>query len=1001
MSEPLIEKREEVKTLLRRLFRSENADLDFGIYRIMNFKREEIEKFIEHDLIEAAETEFKEYSKVGAADLESELERLRTEVNRDFGSGTIDSEGRVTRNHDAPKINDYLLVQAEYKRASLTQEQVNDVFNHVYEFFSRYYEDGDFFPKPKYGGREKYIIPYNGEEVVLHWANRDQYYVKTGEYFKKYSFKTGRFRVNFVLLEAKVETNNVKGAKKFFVLADKDPVRLDETAGEVEIKFNYRGLIDGEKERLGTRNIQAALVTETLERINSLLESSSISAILQGRSDEKSLMERHLNAYVDRNTKDFFIHKDLKGFFEREFDFYLKNEVWNLDELGSFSEGGARLMAAKVKAIRGISQKIIEFLFQIEDFQKRLFDKKKFVLRSDYCITLDLVPEEFYEEIGKNTDQVSEWKRILKLDETTRNTLYDIEGKGVLDVSFLKLHKNLVLDTAFFVQEFKDRLIGAFENLEDKTLGLIIKSENYQALRLILDKYRGKVKCTYIDPPYNTGNDDGFPYKDNYQHSTWLTMMENRVTVARDLMSEEGLIFQSIDDLELENSRELLNRCLGRENFVEQIIWKNKFGAGAKTKGFIGLHEYVLCYCASQDKFKDIEIPYSEKSQNMFNQKDEKFRTRGPFGTQALETTSMAERRNLRFPIIYHGKEIWPKKQWLWSKERVEQALKNNELVITESEEKYGVRFKQYLYDENGKMRRGKPLSILDGPYTQEGSGEIEDLFGYNIYPFPKPSRLVKNLLNIFINGNPTDKDLFLDFFAGSGTTAQAVLELNEENAGSRKYVLIEMGDCFDTVIKPRIQKIMYSKEWKDGKPISNQGISHMFKYVKLEQYEDTLNNIVFMASDGTTQEILDAFRDYFLRYMLDYDTRGSPTRLSVAQFKTPFNYKIKTLSSGKEKEELVDLLETFNYLLGLHVNKIRAYRNGDRVYRVVFGGHDLEQVIVVWRDTPGLDLERDKKFIEETILAGSSPDTIYVNGDSYVKNARSIEPEFGRLMCA
>jgi adenine-specific DNA-methyltransferase len=177
--------------------------------------------------------------------------------------------------------------------------------------------------------------------------------------------------------------------------------------------------------------------------------------------------------------------------------------------------------------------------------------------------------------------------------------------------------------------------------------------------------------------------------------------------------------------------------------------------------------------------------------------------------------------------------------------------------------------------------------------------------------------------------------------------------------------------------------------------------MSHLFKCIHLEQYEDALNSIEFAALDGTVQKRLEHFPDYFLSYVLDYGTRDSPTRLSAEQFKTPFNCKTKTISGGEEKEEPVDLIETFNYLLGFHVRKIRAYRDRDRVYRTVLGERDREQIAVIWRDMPGLDLERDKKFIEETILAGSSPDIIYVNGDSYVKNARSIEPEFGRLMCA
>ena len=176
--------REKVKSLLRELFQFNNQDLDFGIYRIMNFKRKEIEKFIEQDLIAEAERQFQEYSHAGQADLKSEVDRLRAEIVRDFGEGTLDNEGNVKKNEDAPKIKLYLEKKKLLEQAKLTESQVSDVFNHIYEFFSRYYDKGDFIPKRRYGGKNKYYIPYNGEEVALYWATKDMYYVKTDEFFK-------------------------------------------------------------------------------------------------------------------------------------------------------------------------------------------------------------------------------------------------------------------------------------------------------------------------------------------------------------------------------------------------------------------------------------------------------------------------------------------------------------------------------------------------------------------------------------------------------------------------------------------------------------------------------------------------------------------------------------------------------------------------------------------------------------------------------------------------
>ncbi len=1008
MSDQFITKRDEVKSLLRRLFRSEEVDLDFGIYRIMNFKRREIDQFIERDLIEMAEADFKQYAMAGTADLEKELERLKSEINSNFGTRTIDPEGRVTRNHDAPKVQRYIRTQEEYRTATLTEEQINDVFNHIYEFLSRYYNDGDFIVKPRDSWHPKYSIPYKGEEVTLQWATKDMYYVKTGEFFKKYSFKAGRYRINFVIVNAQVETGNAK-KDKVFILSDEEPVQIDETAREIEIRFNYRKLTDAEKSKYGTRNIQATLVSDTLEKMGPLLEQSSIVGILRPRSgEEKSLIEKHLNSYVYRNTKDFFIHKNLKEFLERELDFYLKNEVWSLDELESSIENGSKLLLAKAKTIRGISIKIIEFLSQIEEFQKRLFEKKKFVLKTDYCITLDLIPEELYEEIWRNKKQVEEWKNLFKLDDTTQDTSYSTVGKTTLSAKVLKEHKHLVLDTQFFDQDFKDKLIACFDDLDEIIEGIIIKSENYQALCLLQNKYQEKVKCVYIDPPYNSKSTE-ILYPNNYKHSSWLALIENRLALSKYFSTPDGSHIIAIDENEQERLGLLLSTIFPRHQRSCVSVIHNK--KGIQGDRFSYNHDYAY-FC--------IPTELEKINQKLIPQVDWEYDNLRKWGSESKRSTA----KNCFYPIIVENGEIidfgdvcpdsfhpmnnnmkqkdgsievYPidskgvERKWRYARGSVERINHLLKVHITNRGEVQIHKAKDLLQYK----------TVWDDPIYIAGDYGTRLLTEMGIFPeqgiFPKSIHTVYDSIHAVSD----NQSIVLDYFAGSGTTAHAVIELNHQDNGNRKYILVEIGDWFETVLKPRIQKVMYSKTWKKGLPDSTQGTSHIFKYIYLEQYEDTLNNILFISPDGSIQQTLERFPDYFISYMLDYETRDSPTRLSIEQFKTPFNYKIKTLSGGEELEKSVDLVETFNYLLGLHVKRIRAYKDGDRVYRAIFGERDYEQVAVIWRDTSDLDLELDKKFIELNILAGSNFDTIYVNGDSYIRGAKPIEPEFRRLMDA
>ncbi|MBU1259677.1 MAG: site-specific DNA-methyltransferase [Planctomycetes bacterium] len=356
---------------------------------------------------------------------------------------------------------------------------------------------------------------------------------------------------------------------------------------------------------------------------------------------------------------------------------------------------------------------------------------------------------------------------------------------------------------------------------------IFIEGDNLEVLKVLQKNYYGKIKMIYIDPPYNTGNDsfiypdkfkeekedyeqragikdaeglltkDGFWRKNSkdsgYFHSNWLSMMYPRLFLAKNLLKENGLIFVSIDDNEIHNLRMIMNEIFGEHNFIEQIIWKNKYGAGAKTKGFISIHEYILCY--SKQPIDNLDSPLGESEIKKHNKKDSKFPIRGGYRTQPLETKSLGDRANLIYPIMYQGEEIWPDKQWVWSKERMEQAIKNDEVEIIKYKGKWSVRSKQYLKDENGVMRRGKPLSIFNGPYTQEATMDMRALFKEDVFPFSKPKDLLKQILSYRIDNKDDKDELVLDFFAGSCPLAQAVMELNAEDRSKKKFICVQLAE--------------------------------------------------------------------------------------------------------------------------------------------------------------------------------------------------------------
>lgn len=996
------EYKKKLKELLKSLFQFDSADLDFGIYRIMNKKRDEIKRFIDKDLIDAVDVELGKYSGSKQVNIKEDVEVIKAEIREKLGQDALDETENIKKilltTPFAKELDErYRKVCAAMKSSEMSSQHEAEIFSHIYQFFSRYYDKGDFMSLRRYSQKEKYAIPYNGEEVMLHWANKDQYYIKTGEYFKNYSFKMGEYTVEFRILEAESTTNNNKAESRFFVQSSSDPV-YDASKKLLTIFFEYRGLSKDEEKEYGTKNVQDAIITKMKDAMPSKVHEDGLKTALNRiveKENEKTVIEKHLRAYTQRNTMDYFIHKDLKGFLIRELDFYIKNEVLHLDDLGTENEVGAAQYLSRVRVMKSICQKIIDFLAQIEDFQKMLFEKKKFVMRTDYCLTIDNVPPELYSEIVKNKDQLNEWKTLYGAGEEKQSTITSFGSKSI-DEAYLKEHPYLALDTKFFDRQFKDELLASFDDLDEATGGLMIKSENWQALALLLERYKEKVECCYVDPPYNTAG-SGFLYKDGYMHSSWCSMLYNSILLTEKLLSDTSIFYSHIDENEVDKYKMLLELIFGDNNFQSQIAWKNKYGPGAMTTGFGNLHEYILSF--TKGDIISLDVPLSEEEKEKYKNQDDKYKVRGGYITQPLATKSKDDRPNLVFPLIYNGEEIWPDKQWIWSKERLYKALENDEVVINKTGNKYSVRFKQYLRDEKGVIRKGKPLSFITGPFNQDGTKVIKSLFGNDPFGFPKPVELAKNLTNISINGKELNQKIIIDTFAGSGTLAHAVLDLNREDRGNHKYILVEMGDYFDTIMKPRIQKVMYSKDWKDGKPQSNDGISHIFKYQYLEQYEDTLNNIEFKDA-GSYQRTLSEMDGYFLRYMLDFETRdSSPCRFNVEKLTKPFDYTLRINHGNELKDEKVDIVETFNYLLGIHVRQIKTFNNNGTYYRVVFGKKNENEIAIIWRDTENIDLKADKAFIEGTILSGIKPSKTYINADFYVEGALPIESEFKKLM--
>lgn len=971
---------------LKEIFMMDHAELDFGIYRIMNQKRSDIQDFLEKDLLPQVKQLLAENNSAASA-LNEELKQAiqachSVGINPDESPKVMEIKKRMAASADVTALE-------------------NEVFSHLTTFFSRYYDEGDFISKRRYKDNT-YAIPYNGEEVKLYWANADQYYIKTSEYFKNYTFRLADHRaVHFVLKEASTEQNNNKAQnnqeRRFALYEEEGEPTVEVIDGELNIYFTYELMPKATK--------QKDLNSSAVEKLKSIIP-SEWAALMQpvSNTDSRLLIEKHLTDYTAKNSFDYFIHKDLGGFLRRELDFYIKNEVMHLDDLDA---AHIQAQLSTVKAIKGVGDKIIRMLASIEDFQKKLWLKKKFVVQTDYCITLDRVPESLYAEICANEEQRKEWVHLFAIDEIEGNITTEGYSKPLTE-KFLKENPFLVLDTQFFSAEFKHKLLASIDNMDEQCNGLLINSENFQALEILQEKFQDKLDGIYIDPPYNT---DATPilYKNSYKDSSWMTLMNDRFGVSKRLINKVGFWSVAIDDVELHNLYKIMESSFYNYDLF-QVIVNHYPGSGTGRSNVSKTHEYNLfAVPKGEDLLRGEPIEERQRTRsfcragtgdnnhregrpNSFyavlvepeTKKIVGFETPPALSVKDYPKCSTEEGYIRIYPIGKDGQE----RCWSLGFESAKKALDDGLLECTSSNTIIR------LYNDEADWGL-LPSLWVDKKFsaTTWGTNLLTHIFGNSgLFSFPKSLYTVMQA--IYAGTYLKKQALLLDYFAGSGTTGHAVINLNREDNGNRKYILCEMAEYFSTVTKPRIEKVIYSEDWRDGKPVSRKGISQCFKYIRLEQYEDTLNNLVLKEESNLFNSAGNqGFKEsYMLGYMMDTEARGS--LFSLEWFVNPFAMTLKTTKDNELVETPVDMVETFNFLIGLHVETEHWHKDGNICVVEGVTHRKNEKALVIWRNCEVVDNQALNRFFEKMDYSTLARDfdVIYVNGDNTLPNLRRDE---------
>ena len=406
----------------------------------------------------------------------------------------------------------------------------------------------------------------------------------------------------------------------------------------------------------------------------------------------------------------------------------------------------------------------------------------------------------------------------------------------------------------------------------DTTQNLYIEGDNLQVLKLLRENYLGKVKMIYIDPPYNTGND--FVYNDDFAqdaaeyvhnsgqtdeegnrlvantesngrfHTDWLNMIYPRLKVAKDLLSEDGVIFISIDDNEVENLQKVCNEVFGESNFIANLVWKSKSGGANDSRYFAVDHEYVLTYTKHADSF-NLNIDKEATVTTSYNRKDEK----GEYALDRLDKQSIRYSEALDYEIvgpdgtIYKPKHKDPKHPnatWRWSKQNVKEHYNDlvfeNGCVYTKNYKKEGAIARSLLLEDRfGRTRTGKTDCFA--------------LFNRDYFSNPKPYKLVR-----FLEIIASDKDsIILDFFSGSATTAHAVIQLNAEDGGSRKFIMVQLPEATDE------KSEAYKAGYKNICEIGKERIRRAGKKILEEQQKKQMDEGLFAgASTGSAASSLD-----------------------------------------------------------------------------------------------------------------------------------------------
>lgn len=697
----------------------------------------------------------------------------------------------------------------------------HDIYNKLYTFFDSYLNDTGtpfFHDTPLY--KNIYAKVYtNSKDTSLFYKTKDLYYVKSDTLYTSLTLSDEN-ELAQIYFDTSEYTQNADNTKRKLIFK-LDKIEQTGTDTQDSIPTIYIKV-------LSQKDLFPELNAVFKENSNELSEDFIKSLKAHKIPLDEATIKKLFASYKKQNEVDFFIHKNARAFLQEQFDLWFYHYLYKDSE---FQEWSVKSIS-HLQRIRNIALEIIGLIGDFEDELKAIWLKPKFAKKVNYVFSLDKLNPALLDSICKDKGfekQIKEWQDLGLIDESFQ--AQNISEKILSDDKY----KFLPLDTKHFSKEIKYKILSVFDDIESILNGELIKADNFQALNSLMPKYQNKVDLIYIDPPYNTSNND-FVYMDKFNHASWLSMIANRLELAREFLQDSGSIFISIDDNEQARLKILCDEVFGEDNFVADFVWQGKYTTSNDAKYASNQNESIFCFAKAVNNFTFNLLARTETMNSAYKNPDND--PKGAWKPTPLHAKSGSE--NNLYTITFPNGTSWnaPKGRYpRYSKERLMEIYLENGLYFNKNG---GIDKKTYLSEVKQGKTIGTFWSYKEVGSTHEGNENLASILDKGLFDNPKPEKLLKRICEIVSN----EDSIVLDFFAGSGTTLAAAQKLG------RKWLGVEMGEHFYKVILPRLKKVIAGFQSGISKECDYQG-GGAFRYYELESYEEALKECEYVLMDS------------------------------------------------------------------------------------------------------------------------------------------------------